>query len=429
MAEQGEKTPLTIEFEDTGERFTEATRYEIQSAFLIEADYWTASVVSDDPVALRRMFTIGRPVRLLLKDRPQLIGRIGSTTGVAGNSGALEVSGLDYLGDLVAADVDKSVRVTNRMTLRDALLEGLGVFGITEIQTDLEAVTSARMGQIQYEEQLVDPPVKKYRDSFEPDTQAMIDALKPTTRNVAITEEVSELRPSKSGEGALQWAARVCARHGYTIQPGTKRSAIAITVPDYKSPVRYQFRRTRTGEGSNLEDGTATRDGDNIPSWVNVSGRFVNSQQQARGGFSGVSVSGDDSPSALRNTREGRRFVEASGMVTRRLKRSEKNEPPALYKPIYHTDDKAKNSTELEDSTRRMLADYTKKVFSYKAKAVGHIYLPSGATYAVNTLADVTDEIEDVADRLWISETKIGHTPGRGDYTEMSMILPGAFIL
>lgn len=420
MADSDESR-LVIEFDDTGEMYDGALSYSIQSAFSVDSDAWSATVANESkPSELRRKFQIGRPVKLYLNDRLQLIGRIGQTSGTGGDSGALNISGRDYIADLMDSDIDPSVRITSKMTLRDALLEGLRPFGITEIEDSLETVTAKRMGPVKYE---LRPAASVDATSIAARLSEIIE-INVSTRKVSIDEPVEEFKPSQKGEGAIQWAKRLAAHHGGSIQPGSKRSSISVVAPDYTSPARFRF--TRPG---NIQRGTATRNGDDIPSFVTVSGRHIDAAQQAKGNFQGFSISGADSPCPLRNTREGRAFIEASGLVDRRLKRSEAVELPKLYKPMYHVDDQAKNKEQLIKSTQRLLAERARDFFQYSCTVLGHTDVASGATYAINTLAEVADDIEDVTDKLWISDTTIKFDPGAGKVTNISMIIPGSYVI
>lgn len=423
MADRDEAR-LKLEFEDTGETFDNATEFSIQSAFMVDSDAWSATFANEnDPVKLRRTFQIGRPIKLYLGDRLQLIGRIGHTNGLGGRSGGLQVSGRDYFADLVDPSIDPTVRINSEMSLSDALLAGLGVFGITEVESDLEAVTSGKMGQRQFKTELQPAAFQAYAESFDLDTAAIARSAF-VERKIAVAAPVPDLKPAKGGEGALQWAKRLAARSGFTVQPGSKRSAIAVVAPDYASPPRYRF----TNPG-NVEESTANRNGDDMPTFVNMSARLVNKKtQQVPGKSEGFSVSGSDSPSALRNTEEGRRFIAASGMVDRRLRPGEKNKLPNLYKPTYFADDRAKTQDQLLRSARRMMAEKTKRFFQYSATVYSHNDSDTGATYATNAMAEVLDGVEDVAEALWISETNLTFN-GSGKTADISMLLPGSYIL
>lgn len=437
-----DESRLVIEFEDTGEAFDQTISFRLQSSFLTPADQWSCVVANESkPWLLRRKFYPGRAVKLYLGDRLQAIGRIGRTRSSGGGSGALQVTGRDYFDGLIDPSIDPSVRITNRMTLADALLEGLRPLGITEIESSLEEVTAKKMGPVafrtekaalaQFAEEFNSQRQSAadsgrstvlFSDSFSPDTQAFIDALPSQTVRIPITAQVRELKPNKDGEGAYQWASRLAARYHLSVQPGSKRTAVAVVAPDYSSDVRFSFSRP-----GNVESASCERNGEDVPTFVNASGRFVDEKQQAKGGFSGISLT--DESAGFVNSNEGRKFVEASQMVTGRIKRNESNEPPALYKPIYFKDDKARSAEELRSSASRMVANKLRGFFKYQANLNAHTDIATGATFATNTLADVQDQVEDVSERLWIAETVLSKGSGQGKRADITMIIPGTYRL
>lgn len=417
-----DESKLVIEFEDTGEQFDQTTSFTIQSSFTTPADAWSCTVVNEEsPWELRRKFYPGRPVKLYLGDRLQVIGRLGSTTG---RGSALEVRGRDYFADLIDPNIDPSVRINNRMTLADALIEGLRQLGITEVESSLEEVTSKKMGPVIYQRERVQSTETV---PFFPNASG-VEALLSTggtsflTRKVAVTEQVRDTMPRKGGEGAYQWAARLAAKYHLTVQPGSKRSAIALVAPDYESDVRFAFSRP-----GNIETATCTRNGEDVPTFVNASGRFVDGKESADGGFSGISLA--DEGSGFLSSNEGRRFVEASKMVSGRIKRGKQHKPPNLYKPIYFTDDRVKSADELRSSATRMLANKLRGFFSYTAMVNTHSDVATGATYATNTMAEVKDGVEDVGERLWVVETNISKGNGQGKRAAVKMIIPGTYVI
>lgn len=418
MADHDE-SQLVIEFEDTGESYDASTAFQIQSSFLTPSDAWSCTVANEEePWLLRRKFYPGRPVRLYLGDRLQLIGRIGRTRGVGGGSGALQVTGRDYFADILDPQIDPTLRINNRMSLADALVEGLRVFGITEVESSLEEVTSKKMGNRSF--RTAPAALKAFRDSFDPDTRAFVDAL--PDRKISVTEPVTEAKPRKDGEGAFRWASRLAGKYHLSVQPGSKRSAIALVAPDYDSDVQFSF-----SQPGNVETATCERNGEDVPTFVNARGRFVDPKKLANGGFSGISMT--ESESGFVSSNEGRKFVEASGMVTGRLKQGEQNETPALYKPLYFSDDRVKSADELKSSAAKMTANKLRNFFSYRATLNSHVDVESGATYATNTLADVQDAVEDVSEKLWIVETSLVKRSGQGKRAEVKMMIPGTYVL
>lgn len=412
---------LTIEFENDGSRWTQITEFDIQDDFLVPADAWSVVVFDPDPVKLRRKFRPLEPVRLYLGDRLQLIGRIDGTEGVGGGSTALRVWGRDYLGSIVDSNIDPSVRVTNMMTLADALIAGLGVFGIDTIEGDVEQARAAKMGPVKYTEE--EAEIRRYLDSFNPDTRAMAELLPPRPVRTPVTETVPDAKP-RDGEGAFEWANRLAARAGFTIQPGTGRNALAVVAPDYRAEPLFRLQYP-----GNVEIGTARRDWGSLPTVVVTSARAVTAGLEAKGQWREIRAAGDESPSSLWQTEEGRRVLMGVGVVSARLRPGASAAPPLLYRPMYYKDDDAKNTAQLERSTRRQLADRMKDTLVYTAELEGHVDPITGATFCTNVMASVRDEIEDVNEVLWIPSRRLSFRPGNGARTQLQLIRPASFVL
>jgi len=412
---------LTLEFEATGERWDRITEFDIEDDFLVPSDAWSITVVDDqDPVGLRRKFRPLEPVRLYLGERLQLIGRIDGHEGVGGGSSALRVWGRDYLAELVDPNIDPSIRVTSGMSLADALLAGLGVFGITDIQGDVDAARAQKMGPVRYRTEQGD--ARRYIDGLSPDTQAMAQLIPPREVRTPVTEEVPDAKP-KDNEGAFEWANRLAARAGFTIQPGTARNAVAVVAPDYRNEAAF-----RLAYPGNIKHGRARRDWGSLPTVVITSGRFVTAGLEAKGQWREVRTVGDDSPSALWQTEEGRRSLQDVGVVSARLRPGSPKAADLLYRPLYYRDDEAKTAEQLERSARRMLADRMRKTLEYTATMAGFSDPFTGTTYGTNVMAHVVDEVEDVNELLWIQSRRISHRDG-GSSCELKLIRPASFVL
>ncbi|HEY3494748.1 MAG TPA: hypothetical protein VGK73_08690 [Polyangiaceae bacterium] len=419
---------LRIEIESSGEVWDRVTSYSISESFFTPADGWEATVYSDaDPKALRRKFQPRTNVRLYLGERLQLIGQIDTTEGAGGGSAALKLTGRDYMARLIDPNVDKAVRITNAMSLETALLEGLRVFGVTTIEGDLNAVRAAKMGTSTYTSETI--PTAG-RESFGLNRQA--NALSAPTFVATVTgleleirtpttETVADAKPNEN-EGAYEWANRLSARCGFTVQPGSKRSAIAVVAPDYsKGP---QFDLARPG---NIEDGKAKRDYSGIPTLATLSARQVTAGTEAKGKFKTLSIVGDDSELALWRVPEARRILEAARAIGTRKQKTETGDPLDWYCPVYYKDDESKTEKQLNRSARRMMADRIRETLTYSAKLKGHQDPRSRATYAINVLAKVKDDLEDVDETLWISERTL--TGGLGETTELQLIRPSSYVL
>jgi prophage tail gpP-like protein len=413
-------TDLTIVFEDDGSTWDKVTDYKIEESFLVPCDAWSCTVYATNALDLRRKFQPLRPVKVYIGDRLQVIGRIDKTSGAGGGSTALQVSGCDYMANLVRGHVDPSVRVSNSMSLADAILEGLRVFGITTVETNVNEARTKKMGPATFEDRPGTKPLElaKYRASLNPDTQAMVDII--PSRKVSTSTVVGDFTPQE-GEGAFAWAERMAARSGLTLQPGSSRTSVALVAPDFSSAPKY----TLTSPG-NVERGVATRDYSNLPTALVTSSRRATASVEAKGQWRETRIVGDESPSALWRTEEGKRVL--TGIVGARLPKNERAAPPLHYQPYYHKDDDARTLEQLDSSARRMLADHMRDTLQYTATMPSHKDPASGLGYAANVMAHVKDEIEDVNEPLWCVSRSLTSGSG-GQQAELTLIRPASFVL
>jgi prophage tail gpP-like protein len=416
-----EEAPVKIEIEGTGEIIKGIVDFTLSDDFTIPTDAFSATFYWQDPVALRRKLLPKTPVRIYVLGKLQVIGRIDRTRGVGRGSSALTIEGRDYLGDIVDASVDDSIRIAGGMTLADALLEGLRVFGIDEIETTVADVKNQRLGKRTSKEVKAsdDYAIKKYREAFDISTRAFVDSLPERTKKITAYEPIESNKPSEN-EGAFAWASRLAARSGFTIQPGSKRSSIAVVAPDYDSDVLYNLARP-----GNIEDGTADRNWASVPSVMCLRSRSVTTGLKTKGEAKIMSPIGDDSELSLWGIPEARRIMEASNGVGRRLPKNEKGDPVSWYAPVYYRDDESKSATQLAKAARREMSEHLRETMAYDCTMSA--FEANGSLFATNTLAAVHDEVEDVDEVLWVRAREMSF--GNGKQTRLKLIRPASYVI
>jgi prophage tail gpP-like protein len=426
---------LTVEFEDTGEKWTNVTDYSIQSSFTVPTDGWSFTAFDPDPIKLRRLFSPLRPVKLYIGDRLQVIGRIDATEGTGGGSAALRVQGRDYLANIVSGTIDPTVSVTSNMSLADAILAGLYVFGFDTVEASDAAVTvrktGARTAKLYRAEvaglgalaALATGSTARgiqVRDRIEGALDRLIGSAGTVTLPTT-TGKVGDFKP-QDGEGAFQWCDRLAARQGFCVQPGSSRTSIAVTRPNFDGQPIFTLKRP-----GNIEDATASRNYGDLPTVTITRGRAVSSTD-AKGGFRQMPASGDGSPSTLWALPEGQRIM-GGDVVEGRPPGKLRVRPPKHYLPAYRTDKESRTTEELDKAARRFLADRMRDTLEYTCTVSGHIDPISGATWATNTMAAVSDSIEDVDEVLWIVDTELSYSRGTGQQTHLTLIRPASYVL
>lgn len=423
---------LTVEFEDTGERWTNVTDYTISSSFLVPTDGWSFTAFDQDPIKLRRLFSPLRPVRLYIGDRLQVMGRIDSTEGAGGGSSALQVRGRDYLANIVSGTIDPTVSVNPSMSLAEAILAGLYVFGFDTVEATDAAVTVRKAGASRALRKDFGAAVGAAALLFGGSqsealrirgqvNRALSSLLETRIETVPSKAKVGDFKP-EDGEGAFQWCDRLAARQGFCVQPGSARTSIAVTRPNFDAAPIFTLRRP-----GNIEDATASRNYGDLPTVTVTRGRAVSSTD-AKGGFRQTPASGDGSPSTLWSLPEGQRIMGAD-VVEGRPPGKLRIRPPKHYLPAYRTDKESRTTDELDKAARKFLADRMRETLEYSCIVSGHTDPVSGATWATNTMATVHDEIEDVDEVLWICDTELSYTRGNGRQTRMTLIRPASYVL
>jgi prophage tail gpP-like protein len=423
---------LTVEFEDTGERWSKVTQYSISSAFLVPTDGWSFTVYDEDPIKLRRLFSPLRPVKLYIGDRLQVIGRIDSTVGAGGGSGALQVSGRDYLANIVSGCIDPTVSVSANMSLSEAILAGLYVYGFDTVEAS-DAVVTARKTGVQRLQRgqgvalgavaalLTDSTAQgvQVRDRVNAALDRFLGTL---TQPIPLAaSKVGDFKPS-DGEGAFQWCDRLAARQGFCVQPGSSRTSIAVTRPAYDRPPFFTLHRP-----GNITEGTASRNYGDMPTVTVTSGRAAKSTT-GKGTFRQLAASGDGSETTLWSLPEGQRIL-GGDVVEGRPPGKLRIKPPKHYLPAYRTDKESRTAEEVDKAAKRFLADRMRDTLEYTCTVAGHIDPITGATYATNTMAHVKDDIEDVDEVLWLCDTELTYSPSSGRETRLTLIRPASFVL
>jgi hypothetical protein len=416
---------LSVELEFSGEVIEDGIiSYSLNSEFMTPTDGWEFTVYSeDDPAALRRKFRPLHPVKLYIDGQQQVVGRIDGTRG---RGRQLTVHGRDYIADVCDGGNDPSLRFNKGMSLEAAILEVVKPWGIQKLQgTNLNrALLTGK---------------SKFSSGKAPRDFAGL--------------KMEDLKPSEN-MGAYEILERIIARHGFTAQPAGKRSELSIVAPDYQQGATFRLER-----GVNMLDGECDRDYSRVPTVTMARGRRavgvtpeavqVPLRQQFTTVFGmrtdNISTFGSKAPSKIGQNPEVRNYVSSSPgvdgqqgfpdfdvVIDDRWPKKGRAVPPGnnglLYRPMYYQDKESRNLEQLNRGLKRMVADRLKPTLAYIATIRGHRDPASGAFFAVDTIAHVVDEIEDVNELLWVGERTFENRGG-GPVTMLKLYRPESFVL
>lgn len=443
---------LVIQSEITGRQFR-ATKYAVDSDYLLATDAWSANVTQKtDPAGLRRELQPWTPVRLFIDENEQVIGRIDDTEGEGGGRNGLVVNGRDYIADLADPEISPACKITAEMTLEKAILEVFGPRGITKISGNYDARRNVLSGA---------------------STKTTVDRSFEAIR-------VGDLK-AQDNEGLFQFVNKFVARHGYTIQPGLSRNEICVVYPQLDQDPLVPL-----VAGRNVLAGKAKRDWGKVPTMLSGVGR-PGTKEVADGPKDTFKFSGRTSfftgfgqnerleiereKPAETSTFNGRKSMLDTGLEIKtkvekpsthqiatstalelllsktpiglsdevqrifanvqkeRLKKGEVLDPLKVYRPIYHKDKRASSVEQLGRAMMRLLAEQLRGTLTWTTEAKGHHIPGTKQLFAVDTLFPCVDSVEDVDEVLWLGKRKFVYAGSGGAKTALTFYRPGAVVI
>lgn len=419
---------LTVELEKTGEIIERIKQYRISADYLTPSDEFEFTVYDPDPISLRRKFQPLQRVKLYVNGQLQLIGRIDGTEGTGESSAALRVYGRDFLGELVDGSADPSVRFKDGTNLGDAILDIVRPFGIETLVGSFNLTRNLLTGK-----------------SIFTGGQSPKDFKAATLPDFKVSE----------GQGAYDAADKIAARHGFTIQSGGNRATLAIVEPLFGLDPTY-----RLNKPGNVLRATTKRDYADIPTVTIVTGRtkkqklsvsekLTETWKVEATGEAGAKVPdhklvpimlevpsfGEGAPNEIGRFAEVKRITGIEENIPEIFDARvdwKTGAPPSphgiLYRPLYYQDKDSQTPEQVARGLRRELARRLKSTLVYNCTVRGHRDPDSGAIWSVDTVATVKDEIEDVAENLWILSRTL-YNDGAGPKTDLQLIRGGSIAL
>jgi len=393
---------LTVRFEALNRETDRIKSYKIQSSYLVSTDGFDFVLVEKDLSLIRGLEM--QPVELLISGptvvgAQQALGRI-DITDIGGDGIALTCEGRDYVSDMVENHVDPEFNVAKDTPLAAAIVQVGAPVGIDTVWSN------------------GDVGMRNIRTGKAPGNPAPADfsAIKLT-----------DLKP-QSGLGSYEWANRVAARNGVTIQPGGNRNELYLSAPDYQQTAVGTLRRSlgSTQAGRNtIAKGRARRDYSKFPTHTLFTGK--------------AAAQGKGKPAPLKFEAGTRSVIDALGnaellaakarIVDGRRKPSAAGELAdfQLYRLLYQQESESKKREQLERAATRAFSERFKDTLVYTCSVKGHELPDGGAVYGVNTVLNIQDELTDVNEPMWVASRTLSYSENGGAETELEFWRLGAF--
>lgn len=427
----GPYTPsIMIRFDGLARDTSNVLEYSIDSAFMTSTDAFSFSLYEPDR-ALASDLEL-QPVSIYIDGNLQVRGRIEVTEIGQGPGLAVSCSGRDYISDLVECNVDPAVVISENMTLDQIVKLAARSVGISAVEFDARPIRNTRTGS--------DIKSTLGPQKFEKDP-------------------LKDFKPNP-GEGIYQLIARICARFGCTLQPTMERNSVLLCSPDYEQDAAYSVTRSidnPKSSSNNVISAKARRDYSKFPTVVLVTGKtgvasgVRNSEVAASYKINGVEqITQTEQTFAPRSRSKklsaaelgsAKQYdsIQASIMalvpagvrfIFARLLPSDKRfYPDTLYRLFYMRDTLSQDKGQLENIAARNTAERLKDCLQYEVTFRGHKDPVTGRTFAVDTIIDVSDEICDVHEPLWVEHVRFSYAPGTGPTTLLTCWRPDSFLI
>lgn len=410
MPEQAQDGTVVLSVPDVGLEINTFKSYEFNSNFITPTDGWNF-VVGNDILTdnLIKILTPGTRVSLSINGRTQGDGLIDgvdlSSSRKAGTE--LHVHGRDRLAQVVDSCADPKTRLTAGMTIFDAVKTFFTPFGwsddtqfLVNNATNRNVMTGATRGT---------PTTKKGK----PLKSYVLHQTKPYP-----------------AEGTFAFLSRLSQRFGLWIWLTADGQFVVLSKPDFEQEAIYSIRHRRGPEeiyNNALTVHSATNYADQPSCIIATAGGTGG--ENAVGNFSlGVVNPAIDADNAVViNAYPNTRFIAwpDSPWISAPVKFP-------FARPLFLHDDESKTFDELEGFLRREISLRARRTLTYTVEVEGHAVSKStGAVndadsliWAVDTIANVEDDVADIHEPLWIMGRTFIKSREGGTKTRLEMIRP-----
>lgn len=411
------KTPeLKLQLDGTSEELDTIEEWKIQEGYWESCDSFEITLITERFTPSQLWM---RPVTLVLGGVPWMRARI-EVVQSDDTQVTMNLSGRDYVSELVEGHVAPTFKITEKISLADAVLQAARPYGIDTILSN------------------GDFPLRKIRSGAVATSSATVDFK---------AVKLKELQP-KDHQSVYEFCNRLAARSGCTIQPHIDRQTLVLAVPAYSSQPIAQLRRLRdraTTGTNNIKSASATRDGTHWPSVIQILGGTTTDTgwvppPTATKTPAGVETDGVKSTTAARVSRLRREYDvpkvaaifnaalgrELAGKCVSGLRTgSEGPLDGLLYRMFRQEDHELSTPEQMAALGCRILGERLKNTLVYEATVPGFTDQTTGKYWAVDTIVTVRDEIADVDEPMWIQSVTRSFSRNQGALTRLSMIRPG----
>lgn len=371
------------------------TSWHVLSDFLTPTDGWDVTAVDfDDEPTWYEM----QPVEIYVDGRRQLVGRCDKTRRGGKDGSIVQLWGRDYIADMTECNIDPSMAIKKGQTLNSAILTALAPSGITTLDDPLDRNNERTGG-------------------------TGGTAVKLTAK------EVSQYKP-RDDDSQFGWCNRIAARHGYTLQPSTRREAIVLQAPTYgTAPIASinVYRDPEKSRANNVIESYAERDFSAIPTWLLCTGQGGHAHERRTKNMKKYDMVDLIAHLGFTELTQIFKIAARGRWMADPAEVRDSAQQGLLYRLRTFRDKISRNQSEINGASARMKAEALKQTLIYEAKIRGTKDPISGLSWATDTIVNVHDDRARVYEQLWIASRHWGVENRGGATTTVKAWRPRTF--
>ncbi|MGB1015580.1 MAG: hypothetical protein ACPG4T_15700 [Nannocystaceae bacterium] len=366
--------------------------YQIDSDYTTSTDQVNLSLYSEEPTDLADLLL--QTVDVSINGRPQFLGRI-ETRDIGGDGTVVNVSGRDYISEMVECHIDPSIKISEGEQLGSLLQRACAPVGISQVVDDADVrMRTVRSGE---------------------------SKSSPGPRGMSRTVSKGDMKP-EPGQGLYDWCFRIAARvGGCTIQPGEKRSQLVLSKPHYDQEASHSLvRGLQKNTENNIVSAILHQDLSSFPTHVVAVGKLGDTgrtKQSANESYDTEWLNPAETT--------GQRIYRGRRKPTEGPKSNEQQ----MYRLHYLRDEQCRSQLELSNLAARHLAEKLRMSAEYEITLQGHSDPKTDALWAIDTIIAVEDEVCGIDEELWVCSRNFSYAEGQGSTTTLRCWRPWSFVI
>lgn len=356
----------------------------------------------------------------------------------------INLSGRDVLAPMVDYCVDPTFKFNSKMTVADVVTKVMTGYGFTKLFNSQDNNLNIITGRTN-DKSLTTKVTTQTDTSY--GAKGADGKLVKTVNEVKIYETVSNIKPGLSklqikqykanvGETAYNYVQRLIKREGLTLKAAADGSGLMVISPDYDFDFGYSIsvKKDAVNNGhiinSNRKVSASAQPTVIVASGFGTGSEYEKAQLKVIivNELTGLDENGNYLPE-VENIIGKYKSAKVLPIRTELIPVKRTLAKVNRYRPIFMTFSEAKDIAQLSALITRKLSEGQMKGLTVKYTVKGFVDPSNGYPWAVNTLVNVDDDINDIHEQLWVLERTFTKSVSSGTITSLTLIRPNTLLL